>query len=132
MNRRIIGLSVVVAICFVAAFAYKFALPAEKPLEFASVAEARELIEWAGFRCVTFHESVAPLVVVTEQEIPVDDAFEFQARHVAIDSTGKVLLMKVKGDYDVRPRNWRTWGQVSATGDPALLDKIEKMLKKSG
>lgn len=132
MNRRIALSAAAVALCFAAAGVYKFFVPSERQLEFSSVAEARGRIEKAGLRCVTFHESVAPLVVVTEQEISADDAFEFQARHVAIDNTGKILLMKVKGDYDVRPRNWRTWGQVSATGDPEFLDKIEKLLKKSG
>jgi len=91
--------------------------------------EAKHRLEKAGLLCSSFYESVAPVVVVTEKEISSDAAFEFQSSHVAVNNTGKVLLMKVKGDYDVRPLNWRTWGQVSATGDPALLDKIESTMK---
>lgn len=123
--RRYLVYSVIVIASFAVALYFK----PSRPLEFDSVSDAKERIERAGFQCVSFHADIAQLVVVTCKDISDDDAFEFQSRHVAIDNTGKVLLMKVKGDYDVRPLNWRTWGQVSATGDPALLDKIESTMK---
>lgn len=124
MSRYYLSMSAVLLVCFVAAGVFR-SCQKEPP---ASIDEAKEILDNAGLHCILVERGGSTTLIVSDQPFDPDPDFGFQWQYTTGWDKGKVLV------FSHRVLNYpstRTvsWGAISATGDDALLRKIDGLFR---
>lgn len=115
--RRHLAYSVIV----IALFAVAFYLKPSRPLEFDSVADAKERIERAGLRCIIVEQSAWPVAIASEKPINQNDAASFAAAHESFIPVGVVRISAPLGGYYKDSETCKHCGNVVLQGDQKLI-----------
>ena len=125
MKRQSIYLGFSLLLCFAVALAIKSHQPT--PVEFENIRAAEKVIKSAGFFCVLLDHYNA--MVISDTTITEDEAVQIQIKHAINQRPGFAFVSVSRDPYEPESPSLRTWGKITATGDPAMLDKIESAIK---
>lgn len=118
--RRYLAYSAIVVVSFAIAFYFK----PSRPLEFASVADAKERIERTGFYCLIVEQSAWPVAIASEKPISQNDAASFAAAHESFIPAGIVRIAAPLGGYYQDSESCKHCGSVVLQGDQRLIRLI--------
>lgn len=127
LTRYNIAVTASLIMIVVAFAAFKSYQPSDS-LDFKSIQEIRVKIENSMY-VVTLHDKTTPVLVVSESPMTQDEALDYHMRRILLPNKGKVVVIQVQTDHEARHVDWRSWGSVSATGDPTLLRRLDDLLR---
>lgn len=128
-SRHNVAIAAFVVVLVTAFGAFKACQPFTDPLDFKSVREVRVKLEASPLHVIALHEDTTPVLVVSESPMTHAEALDYHMRRVLLPNKGKAIVMQVSTDHEARHADWRSWGSVSATGDPALLRRLDDLLR---
>lgn len=94
-----------------------------------TVLEVAERLHKSELYIVVLHKDTTPVAVVSTTLLTAEEAVDYNMRRMLLPNTGKAVIMGVATDHATWNSDWRSWGSVSATGDPALLARLDDLLR---
>lgn len=118
MKKPIVSF-IILALGIVAAKAF---LPDREPIR--DLEHAKSILEQNGYYCV--REPKSGTIIVSVSPIIPDAEYGFEWQYITDWHKGKILLLT---SHAISGPTTKSWGTISATGDEALLAKVDELFR---